>query len=399
MDPFEFNWRHLRALLVIADHSSLSAAARAVHLSQPALTKGLAKLEAALGRPLFVRTSTGVEPTEGGRRMAERTTRAWVRLARAVAAVTPRGAGGGGEKLMTATQLRAVVAVVDAGGFAAARAATGLSEPALHRAVREVEQIVGRSLVERRGRGVQVAPAGRMLARGIRLAAREIAAGIAEAIEDQAAVGPLLIGAMPLARARVLPLAVAALQREDPAAATLIVEGSWRDLVEPLRDGALDLMIGALRPSIEPDLVQAPLFQDRLVVVGRVGHPLVGANTDLDRLARFPWIVGTPGTPLRTQWEATFAGQRPPAAPVACGSTVAIRTMLAHSDMLTLLSPDQVDVEIDAGVLAIVAGPLPGSVREIGIVTRADWRPTGRQRRLLELLGHAAGTTKPPEKA
>ena len=371
----------------------------AVHLSQPALTKGLAKLERALGRPLFVRTPTGVEPTDCGRRIAERTVRAWARLAAAVAAVTPRGGGGGGEKLMTATQLRAIVATVDAGGFAAARDATGLSEPALHRAVREAEQIVGRTLIERRGRGVQVTTAGRRLARGIRLAAREIAAGIADATEDETAIGPLLIGAMPLSRARVLPLAVAALQREDPDATALIVEGSWRDLIEPLRDGALDLMIGALRPAIAPDLVQKPLFQDQLVVVGRAAHPLAGAACDLDRLVDFPWIIGMPGTPLRAQWEATFATRKTPAAPVACGSTVAIRTMLARSDMLTLLSPDQIAVEIDAGLLTIIGVPLPDSVRDIGIITRADWRPTGRQRLLIDLLEREAAVTTLPEKA
>jgi LysR family transcriptional regulator of gallate degradation len=35
-----------------------------------------------------------------------------------------------------------------------------------------------------------------------------------------------------------------------------VVEGSWRELVEPLRDGVIDLMIGALRDEPPPDLAQ-----------------------------------------------------------------------------------------------------------------------------------------------
>ena len=73
--------------------------------------------------------------------------------------------------------------------------------------------------------------------------------------------------------------------------------------------------------------------------------------------------------------------------------------MLAHSDMLTLLSPDQVAVEIDAGLLAIVAGPLPDSIREIGLITRADWQPTRRQRHFLDLLEREAAIAALPEKA
>jgi LysR family transcriptional regulator of gallate degradation len=95
------------------------------------------------------------------------------------------------------------------------------------------------------------------------------------------------------------------------------VEGSYLELVEPLRDGEIDLMIGALRdPASVPDLTQAPLFHDRPVIIGRRGHPLARVIADsrdghiLPRLADYPWIVSGPGTPLRAQWEIIVARQK-----------------------------------------------------------------------------------------
>ena len=45
----------LRQLDAIARRGTMSAAARALHLSQPALSRSLARLEAELGQPLFDR--------------------------------------------------------------------------------------------------------------------------------------------------------------------------------------------------------------------------------------------------------------------------------------------------------------------------------------------------------
>jgi LysR family transcriptional regulator of abg operon len=56
----------LTLLATIADAGSLSAAARACGLSQPALTKQLRKLEVAAGVALFERGVRGVQPTEYG---------------------------------------------------------------------------------------------------------------------------------------------------------------------------------------------------------------------------------------------------------------------------------------------------------------------------------------------
>jgi DNA-binding transcriptional LysR family regulator len=57
--------------------------------------------------------------------------------------------------------------------------------------------------------------------------------------------GRITIGAMPLSRARLLPAAVSAFYRTYPDVRINIVEGSFQELIEPLRDGELDLIIGA----------------------------------------------------------------------------------------------------------------------------------------------------------
>lgn len=389
--PFQLNLRHLRAVGAIIGAGGMNVAARAVGLSQPALTQGIAKLEAQLETKLFERHPDGMTPTIEGRLVALRVEAASDHLA----AATRRARRGFArpERLMTAAQLRAFLALADGGSFVSAAQATGLSQPALHRSVRDLEEVIGDALVERRGRGIALTPAGRRLARGIRLAAAELAAAIAETRRD-GGTSRIVVGAMPLSRALLVPRAVARLLGERPGVSFSIVEGSWRELVEPLREGQIDLMIGALRPAPPPDLDQVPLQLHHVVIAAGARHPLAGAgDVPPDRLAAFPWIVGHPGSPLRAQWEALFAGHPAPPRPIECGSVMVMRGLLAEGDFLTLLSPEQIALEVASGLLAQVGGPLAGGVRRIGVTTRRDWRPTAAQRRFLDHLADAAADT------
>lgn len=366
-------------------------AAETVGLSQPALTQGVAKLEAQLGVDLFTRRPDGMTPTAAGALVVQRADAAFDHLA---AAVRSGGRGlGRAERLMTATQLRAFLALAEAGSFVMAARVTGLSQPAVHRSVRDLEQVTGAALVERRGRGVALTGPGRRLARGIRLAAGEIAAAIAETRPGEGS-GLITIGAMPLSRASLVPRAVARLVAEHPGLTVSIVEGSWRELVEPLRDGVIDLMVGALRPETDDDLRQVPLHDDRPVVVAGARHPLAGvAEVTPQALAAFPWIVGHEGSPLRGQWNALFANCPTPRRPVECSSVMVLRGLLTEGEFLTLLSPEQVALEIANGILAQVGAPLTASIRTIGITTRAGWRPTMAQQSLLDHFHEAAART------
>lgn len=60
--------------LVLAKHGNFRRAARALHISQPTLSRNIAALERSLGVRLFDRTRSGVEPTVFGRLVVERGT-------------------------------------------------------------------------------------------------------------------------------------------------------------------------------------------------------------------------------------------------------------------------------------------------------------------------------------
>jgi DNA-binding transcriptional LysR family regulator len=84
---------HLRYFLAVIDQGNFSRAAEACNVSQPTLSVGVAKLEKALGRPLFRRTNRRVELTEAGVALAERARRIEAGFQDAERAVTGTEAG------------------------------------------------------------------------------------------------------------------------------------------------------------------------------------------------------------------------------------------------------------------------------------------------------------------
>lgn len=383
MDSYRLNLRHLRAMAAINRLGSITAAAQAISITQPAITQALARLESQLDHQLFERRPDGMAPLPAATLFAPR-----VEAALAYVASTR----------VTMSGIRAVISVADAGSYAGASAETGLAQPSLHRVVRDLSVALKRPLVERRGKGIAITEQGRRTVRAFRHAMAELEAGLSElAALSGRETGRISIGAMPLSRARLLPMAVAEFYKKRPDAKTVIVEGSFRELIEPLRDGVIDVMIGALRDtSVGEDLVQRPLFIDRLVVVGRADHPLLqnGNAIGVKDLAEYPWAISAPGTPLRIQWDRLFAGTAPPRIPIESSSVLANRELLRKSNLLTLLSPDQVAMELDVGWLVKIC-EAPGDLeRNIGMTTRAGWRPTAMQEAFLETLYSTAKEIK-----
>lgn len=379
MDLWDLNLRHLAATAKIARLGTINAAAQAVALTQPAITQALARFERDIGLPLFERRFDGMAATQAADVLVPRIEAAMAHIA------SPH---------VTMARLRALLALADTGSYAAASVSTGLSQPSLHRAVNDLSLSMRRTLVQRRGKGVALTDAGAALARSFRLARVELETGLAEleALKGHE-TRRISIGAMPLSRARILPAAVTRFLRRFPQVRIAIAEGSRAELVEPLRNGAIDLMVGALRdPLLEADLAQKALFTDLPAVIGRKDHPLAGASASIADLASFPWTVPNKGAPLRDSFDRFFAGAGvdAPGVPIESGSVMMIRQILIDSNFLTMLSPDQLAVELEASWLTRIADLPPELGRTIGVTTRASWRLTEVQREFMADLDAVA---------
>lgn len=97
MSSTDPTWDHFRSLLFVLREGSLSAAARALGLTQPTLARHIEQLEASLGgAKLFTRSPTGLAPTEAGRalvRHAETMEAAAAALVRTASAPSDTPAG------------------------------------------------------------------------------------------------------------------------------------------------------------------------------------------------------------------------------------------------------------------------------------------------------------------
>lgn len=377
MQRSEINLRHLRAFVKTYELGTLVAAAKAVHITQPAITQGLSRLEDSVGAKLFLRQNDGMRPTDAAKLFYPRARNA-LELIRS--------------QRVTQAQMRAFLAIARDGSYAEASATTGLARASLHRAVSDLEGALGSQLVSKRGRGIEITSVGKQVARRFNLARQELASANDE-INALKGVnrGRIAIGAMPLCRAKVLPSTIVSFRKRHPNARVLVAEGSHVELVEPLRDGELEILVGALRsPPPGPDLVQSSLFDDQPVILARQGHPIhrQRAAVDISTLARYEWCIPQQGVPLRERWEEMFSNAdiSAPEVSVECGSVITIRQILMGSDCLTILSPDQVAVELEAGWLKIVGDAPSELVRRIGITHRAGWRPTALQLDFIESL-------------
>jgi len=398
------NLRHIRLFAHAVAANSLSKAAEAVFVSQPAASQAISKLEDHFGGPLFERRGAGVHPTARGLIVASRAGRALELLREANAKLARQSRIGRAlaqdllETHATIAHLRAVAAFAQTGSFSAAARRLGQAEPSVQRAARELERLGGVALFDGR-QVVRFTPTGAMLAGHASLLLRELESALDEVRElDGRFDGHVVIGTLPLVRTKVVPHAVAEWTRKRPAASIEILDGAYDVLINGLAIGDFDMLVGALRESPPPrGLVQEVLFQDRLSIIARTGHPLASqASVSPADLSAYPWVLSRKGTPTRALFDdlaAEFGILSGASGSVETGSLVVLRGILLETDRLAILSRRQIAYEEQTGLLAALPVDLPPVSRPIGITTRAGWKPTALQGEFLDALRAASQIT------
>ncbi|MGH1367002.1 MAG: LysR family transcriptional regulator [Maritimibacter sp.] len=394
------NLRHLRAFKEVAYARGVSAAAHKVHLSQPAVTQAISGLEKRLGLALLERRAEGMFTTLAGDVFLMRITRMFEHLAQGASAAARLARRDGKSQTdfhmrTTAAQLRALIAIRDAGNFSLAARSIGISQPSIHRAGRDLEKLAGFTLFAPSRRGIELTPAAESFARAVKLAQAELLQGFSElselAGEDSTRIA---IGSMPLSRTWILPEAMGQLLAESSGVQLRTVDSPYHELLRGLRYGDLDLLVGALRdPAPTEDVRQEALFDDQLAVVAGPNHPLAKArNISLATALAYPWIAPPKDTPGGSYLFGALGIEEMEETPVrvVTSSMVLVRGLLTRGAFLTILSPHQAAVEIEQGLMVRLDVDLPGSHRAIGITTREGWVPTPTQARFLDLLRGAA---------
>jgi LysR family transcriptional regulator, regulator of abg operon len=271
-------------------------------------------------------------------------------------------------------QIRDFVAIADTGSLRAAARSVGVSQPAITKSLRLLEQELHVQLLERNARGAALTRAGKVfLAR-----ARVIQTELRKSEEDLQLLrggpeGSVAFGIGPALCMLILPDAMLQFRRSHPAARVRIVEGVGTALLPLVRDETLDFIV-SMSPNgkLDAGLKFKPLFRPELAVVGRCGHPLRNARS-LRELANASWLMFLPpGTGAMLEKAFAAVGLPLPRAIVHCESYASALALIAKTDVLGLLNPQSTThtwgkhylhkFEIEEAIPA----PL------VGIYTRAD---------------------------
>jgi DNA-binding transcriptional LysR family regulator len=395
--------QQLRAFEAVATLESISAAATAIHLSQPSVTQAIVHLEDKVGATLLFRRRSGSYLTTAGAILLPRVARMLTQMRQALceptvgqpfadaSSVTPL------ERKITDAQVRGLIAISQSVSFDEAARRIGITEPSLHRSARTLERILRRTLYRRTAQGYTTTPPGTELARRFMIAAREIEYGMDEVrAEHGQFVSRVVVGNIPHANMHMLSAAINDLLAKFPDASVEVLDAHYEDLLADLRNGRIDLVYGVLRrPKWATDVEETFLFSNRYAVVARHDHPIrARSKITTAELARYDWIMPPAGTPRRQAFEQIFRAHRSqPKVSIETTSMGIYRALLSTSDRLSLFSLRDV-TEDDTGGFAPLPYRSPRLRRNDGIATRKDWKPTRIHLEFIERLAAHAGRGK-----
>jgi LysR family hydrogen peroxide-inducible transcriptional activator len=276
-------------------------------------------------------------------------------------------------------QLRYLESLAETRHFGHAAEACAVSQPALSMQIKELEDELKISLVERRKTGIELTGQGEEIARR----ARVILASVRDLVDyakhqEGMLSGVLKLGAIPSIAPYLLPAALPELQRRFPALNLQLRETLTANLVRELVTGDLDLILIAL-PIEDPEVETLHLFDDRFILATKAtrrNQRLRRASADMlthDRL-----LLLEEGHCLRDQ-ALSYCHMLTPEARDSFGasSLATIVQMVANGYGITLLPEMAVASEIHTGGdIRLLRFRAPEPKREIGLA----WRKTSPRR-------------------
>lgn len=272
-------------------------------------------------------------------------------------------------------QLRHLCAVAEHGQIAAAARAVYLTQPALSRSIRNLEEAVGARLFERSRRGVSLTAQGQVFLEYAQRIVREVQ----RAKQNVAAVTELPHGNVALGITAnfsnyIVPEVLRDLLVENPGISILSVGGFYEDLAVKVRTGELDFAF-VLLPLTHghPDLIEDPILPVRYRVYASTHHPLARrTRLSLGEVAACTWVM--PDHPAIRNFIRYFeqAGLPSPNIPVKTTSLTFLLETIRLCNFLSMLPDHMMEEDVKRGlVVPLDIHDLPKD-KQAALIYRAD---------------------------
>ena len=207
----------------------------------------------------------------------------------------------------TPHQLACFLAVAKAGSFSDAARQLALSQPALSRTIRLMEDGLGARLFDRDTRNVALTPVGLELQPIAERLTAELRGAFGELARFVAGrSGHIRIAALPSIAAVLLPPAIVAFRESNPDVEIHISDGLSASVLEAVTNGQADIGL-TVQPAPDAKLAYTPLLSDRFVLVCRPDDALVGrTNLPWSVYADRRFIAMSPKSSVRAMTDAAF---------------------------------------------------------------------------------------------
>lgn len=278
------------------------------------------------------------------------------------------------------------------------RAATTLhvSQPAVTRTIRELEEILGVALLEREGRGIRISRFGEIFLRhagATMTALRQAVDSVSQ--EMSRTSSPVRVGALPTVSASIMPAAMTRFLADNTGSTIKIVTGENAVLLDQLRKGDLDLVVGRLAaPEKMAGFSFEHLYSERVVFAVRSGHPLAVPGCDIfGRIADYPVLMPTLNSIIRPFVERFLIANGVSAPPVQI-ETVSDsfgRAFVRQSDAIWIISRGVVAADIADGALVALPVDTGDTSGPVGLTVQAGALPSLSLSLLMQAIREAAG--------
>jgi LysR family pca operon transcriptional activator len=253
--------------------------------------------------------------------------------------------------------LQTFLAVAQLGTLRRAAQAMSVTQPAVTKTIKELEDLLGTPLFVRGRHGATLTAEADVFLRHAHASLQALGQAVDSVVEGPTEA-PLRVGVLPTLAPSLMACVLRALAVERPGLTVRVHTGRNQELIDLLRQRELDVVLGRLS---DPDAMLGvsfePLFTEPLVIALRRGHPFLSRRTRRrapGELAAWPLVLPLAGTMIRQVADGFLASQglTPGAGLVETLDTALARILVLRDDHVWLTPLDAALPDIESGEMA-----------------------------------------------